>query len=365
LVQPVPADDLVAQAGVMCGVHAQITSAAEVSLALRVEGATRETVRHALWTDHSLIKTYGPRGTVHLLPAADLPMWTGALGTLARLRRIAMREAHLSAEQTETLVAAIGQALSDAEMTIDELNAAVIERAGAWAGDRVMPAFQEMWPRWRWALDAAANAGVLCFGPTRGRNVTYTNPRRWLPSFRPAEAGPALAALLKCYLYAYGPATPPQFAQWLSAPPSWAARLFEDLARDLEPVRLEDTEAWVVAGDGDFPRPAPRGLRLLPHFDAYVVGGHPRDRLFPGVAAERALARGQAGNFPVLLVNGIVAGLWHQKASGRKLTVTVEPFDNLTPRQQRELEAQMQRLGAIQEATATLSVGRVTVGPHA
>ena len=26
--------------------------------------------------------------------------------------------------------------------------------------------------------------GVLCFGPDRGRQVTYTNPHRWLPGFR-------------------------------------------------------------------------------------------------------------------------------------------------------------------------------------
>src|SRR2546430_11134802 len=32
--------------------------------------------QHALWQDRSLVKTFGPRGTVHLLPAADLPMWT-------------------------------------------------------------------------------------------------------------------------------------------------------------------------------------------------------------------------------------------------------------------------------------------------
>lgn len=66
-------------AAAMVGVHAQVQSAAEVSLALRVEGATRADVRAALWDERSLVRTYGPRGTVHLLPAADLPRWTAAL----------------------------------------------------------------------------------------------------------------------------------------------------------------------------------------------------------------------------------------------------------------------------------------------
>ena len=58
-------------AAAMCGVHAQVLSAAEVSVGLRLPAATRTTVQDALWTDHSLIKTFGPRGTIHLLPAAD------------------------------------------------------------------------------------------------------------------------------------------------------------------------------------------------------------------------------------------------------------------------------------------------------
>src|SRR5881409_812190 len=60
----------------MCGAHAQVLSAAELSIGLRIAGITRTDVRHALWTERSLVKTFGPRGTVHLLPTQDLPIWT-------------------------------------------------------------------------------------------------------------------------------------------------------------------------------------------------------------------------------------------------------------------------------------------------
>ena len=41
---------------------------------------------------------------------------------------------------------------------------------------------------------------------------------------------------------------------------------------------------------------AHRGIRLLPYFDAYVVAGQPRERLYPDAAATRALTpAGQAG----------------------------------------------------------------------
>jgi hypothetical protein len=69
-------------AGVLCGAHAQVLSAAELSVGRRIAGADRADVQRALWEDRTLVKTFGPRGTVHLLSTADLPMWTGALSSL-------------------------------------------------------------------------------------------------------------------------------------------------------------------------------------------------------------------------------------------------------------------------------------------
>jgi hypothetical protein len=66
---------LAAAAATMCGAHAQVLSAAELSIGLRVAGATRSDVRAALCSERSLVKTFGPRGTVHLLPAGDLALW--------------------------------------------------------------------------------------------------------------------------------------------------------------------------------------------------------------------------------------------------------------------------------------------------
>ncbi len=79
-----PATDLgpAGIARVLCGAHAQVLSAAELSIGRRIAGATRADVRRALWVERSLVKTFGPRGTVHLLPTADLPMWTGAPSAL-------------------------------------------------------------------------------------------------------------------------------------------------------------------------------------------------------------------------------------------------------------------------------------------
>lgn len=350
----------------MCGAHAQVLSAAFWSIGLRSASFTAADVRDALWTEHSLIKTFGPRGTVHLLAAQDLPLWAGALSAIPPSHRGHTKEVRLTPEQTEEVIVAVAAALFDAELTIDGLSEAVIAATGPWAGELVMPAFNGMWPRWRMALSQVGIRGALCFGPNRGPNVTYTNPRRFLPGFAPVEGRAALAWLLKSYLYAYGPATPQHFAQWLNAPKSWAKELFDALSDELEPVEVNGSQAWVVAGDTAFPSTMLQSVRLLPYFDAYTIGSHPRELLFPGRAMQRALTpSGQAGNYPVLLINGIVAGVWHQRRSGRWLDITVEPFDQLTAHERRDLDGQVECLGTYLDAQPRLTIGTVVAGAHA
>jgi len=351
----------------ICGAHAQILTAGELSVGIRLARAVRDDVRAAVWTDRTLVKTFGPRGTVHLLPTRDLPMWTGALATIPRPLPSFGPGIRLEPDQLEQIVAGIGIVLADTELTVDELTEALAEQVGGWAVERCMPAFQQLWPRWRQAVDTAAARGVLCFGADRNRMVTYTSPRRWLPGLVPLDGPAAQGQLLRRYLWSYGPATAEHVARWLNAPAPWAVALFatEAAAGRIEPVRLDGVDTWTVAGDADFPAGPPRGLRLLPYFDAYAVGSHPRERVFPGRAADRALSRGQAGNFPVLLLDGTVGGVWHQKRAGKFLEVTVEPLHELSAARRRAVDAEVQRIGAFAGLTPRLRIGPVTVGPHA
>ncbi|NUR09473.1 MAG: winged helix DNA-binding domain-containing protein [Nocardioidaceae bacterium] len=345
----------------MHGAHAQILSAAEMSVALRLPGSTRQTVRDAI-ADGSLTKTFGPRGTVHLVPTADLGVWTGALAALPTPRSAFADDVRMSAEQTADVVAAISEALLEGELTVDELDREVVARAGSWAGDPVMPAFQTFWPRWRQAVGAASHAGVLVFGADRGRKVTYVHPRRRDPTFAPASREEALRAFLHGYLRAYGPATPGHLARWLSTSVEWCDSVLR--AADVEEVSVDGEAMWVNAGDTTVPTPA-RSVRLLPYFDALSVGFAPREVMFPGYAAERALARGQAGNYPVVVVDGAVQGVWHQRRAGRRVQVTVETWGRFGAQRLRQLEEQVARLGEVLEAEPVLALEPVRVGPHA
>ena len=93
-------------------------------------------------------------------------------------------------------------------------------------------------------------------------------------------------------------------------------------------------------------------MRLLSHYDVYVIACHPRDHLIPE-QKERIFLRG-AGPNPALLVDGRVAGVWSRTLRGRRMEIEVEPFGRLTSGQRRELADDAARVARTYGAEATL-----------
>ena len=215
-------------------------------------------------------------------------MWTGALSALPMSVPRHPEPVRFTGDEADEVIAAIGAALEDAELTVDELTHAIRARTGPWAVERTMDAFQDKWPCWRQLTSTAAHRGVLCFGPNKGRNVTYSNPHRWLPGLRPLAGSEAVSLLVRRYLHVFGPASTEHFARWLAIPPRGAREAFETLGNELEPVEVDGERAYVATGDAEVPSRQAEAIRLLPYFDPYVVAGQPRARLFPGAAAARA-----------------------------------------------------------------------------
>src|ERR1700680_715230 len=114
--------DVVGEIG---GVQAQVMSAAELQVGVRVDCRV-EDVRDALWKRKALVKTWLMRGTLHLVPAEDLPLYTGAMQTRwMRLRNSWLNYVQLSEPEFRSLVQAIGEALDGDALTREELIARV------------------------------------------------------------------------------------------------------------------------------------------------------------------------------------------------------------------------------------------------
>jgi len=79
LLERAPKSKLAQVVGDIGGAQAQVMSLAELQIAVRVS-CNVEDVREALWKKRSLVKTWLMRGTLHLIPSADLPMFAAAMG---------------------------------------------------------------------------------------------------------------------------------------------------------------------------------------------------------------------------------------------------------------------------------------------
>jgi hypothetical protein len=334
--------DVVAE---IAGLHAQVMSSAELTLAARVEGLGPDDVRRALWEERSLVKTWAMRGTLHLLPAAELPLWQAALSTRRNWETGAWQRAFASRQELERLNDAVAQALDGRLLTRDELAARVGELTGS---EELADKLRESWGA---LLKPAAALGRLCFAPNQGQQVRFTRPDTWLGGWADHDPEEAMAEVTRRFLAASGPVTREDFARWWGIPsPARGGRLLEGLGEQVARVEVEGTAAYVLAADlpGLAEAGGSRAVRLLPAFDQYVVTATLQaEHLMPGPFKARVY-RPQGWLSPVLLVGGRMDGTWRQETKGRRLLVTIEPFTGPPPAwARRAAEAEAERLAAL------------------
>jgi Winged helix DNA-binding domain len=164
--EPAPLARLGEVVGEVCGIHAQVASSAELQLQACVAGVD---VRAELWEKRSLVKSYGPRGTLHLLARDEVPLWAAANEWEVE----AWYERHgFTRRKADAIVAAVGKALDGCELTRAELAAEV--------GGKDPRVRELLGSGWAYLLGPAAAKGLLCFGPPRGAAVTFVRADHWL-----------------------------------------------------------------------------------------------------------------------------------------------------------------------------------------
>jgi uncharacterized protein YcaQ len=356
-----PARALAAVVRDVDGIQAQLVPAAELSVSARV-ATTRARVDESLWKRRELVRTYGPRGTLHLLAAADLQLWLSARRSASGWRgREWFARNRLDRRRLERLLAAAAEALDGRALERAQLADEVASRVGEWARERLATSWADL-------VGVLTGEGAIVFGPPSPGGPTLVRTDQWLPDAAEVDGEQALLELLRRYLGTYGPATHGDFARWLGLAPARAKALLASLRNECVRVDVEGRRAWVLAGDeraGDgLPRPH---VRLLAKYDAYQLGCRfGRERVVPDAARARLRAhpRGRyesaAGHW-LLLVDGIVAGMWERQARAERVEVRVEPFVRLTRSARAALEEEAAHLGGFLGAEADLRVGPLPV----
>ncbi len=323
-----PGGDPVEVTAGLAGVQAQVAASATQVIAVRAAD-TAVDVDRLLWEDRMLVKTWAMRGTLHLLPAAEWRTWVAVLRT--RQWRITpgwVKYHGITEAELDAVTAAIPEALAGDPLTREEL----ADRVAAITGHTHLG--EQLRSGWAAVFKPAANRGLLCQGPPRDGNITFTDPARWLGldgSGDEPDPDAAMATVLARFLDVHGPATREDLARWLGVTPK-AARLVLDAHEDgLTEVVVEGRRAWMTAqGAEDAATADPaEGVYLLPGFDPYVLApiSHRAHTIPDGQVDQVSRAAGWIS--PVLLVDGRIAGTWEPERTGTTTTVTITPFAKL------------------------------------
>jgi hypothetical protein len=164
-----------------------------------------------------------------------------------------------------------------------------------------------------------------------------------IPGFRMADAVPERLDVVRGYLRLFGPATPQHVAAYLDAPVKDVSARWP---QDAEEVGVDGQRRWLLAADAERLAAGPaRTTRLLGPFDPYL---QLRDRslLVPDAARGKDLWR-TLGRPGAVLVDGEVAGTWRPRKAGKRLTVLVEPWQELSTAVRTDIGRQAERLAAV------------------
>jgi len=347
LEDPAQEQDAVTICRDMCGVQAQVMSAAYLQLWTRNRAITRPEIESTLWKTRTLVKTSLMRQTLHLIPTDEFPLYIAALrpSRFAQAMRV-MDRCGITRDESEALIPLIMETLSAGPLSRPAIAAAIRPKASK----RV-----RFWMENSWSLVRLPVAeGLVCYGRGEGNATVFIRVDHWLPKLKLElmSATEAQCTLLRKYLRAYGPATLTDFSHWSGIPmqevKSLRALLEPELAEmlgDKKNCLLLREDVAVLNGC-----PAPKAsIRLLPNFDSYLLAHREKDHLLSAKHYKRVY-RNQGWISPVVLIDGVVTGIWSHKLQGKKLLVNIEPFGKLSKAERAGIEEESESLARFFES---------------
>jgi len=362
LLTPAPSNRLVEVASDVCGVHAQVGASAELMLGLRVRDITRQHVRSSLAESRTLVKTVGLRGTLHLFPAAELPDWMAAVRLRLPAEERRLSRLGIELDGFRSVISAIEAVVGPTPISRPEFERRLAERAGSWAM-RTNQGWAGHYRNWPMALGWAAVNGKVCYGPANGGRITLVRLTDWC-GWREVDPIDGGRFALHRFLRAYGPSTQREFSRWFALEPAITKQLFEALADELAEVLVEGERRWMLKADVGSADAFPHAIHLLPQFDVYTVGCHPRNQLIANDSPVAKASPGTAAPLAVLLIGGRVAGVWERRVKGKRLLVRIDAHQQLSRLQRSHAELQAYRVAELLQRDVEVEFGEIEIRPH-
>ena len=326
-------------------VQAQDAMAEALAVRVRADGVTRAGVERASVGERSVARTWAMRGTLHLLPSEDVRWILGLVGPpMVRKARRRHMELGLTDDVYLRAVAVLRRALDDRVWLTRR------QIAELWAGHG-LPSEGQAVPH---LLSRASLEGVICFGPIVHGDVAHVLLDSWLdgPQSRVADPNTELA---RRYVSAYAPTTPEDYGAWSGLPMVDVRSAFESISGELTVVDVDGKPNWLPAERAHLLEEATGNsgpcVKMLGAFDPYLLGYRVRDL---GIGADLLKRVHPGGGIirPIILVDGRAVGTWTRKRAGRKLAITVHPFQPLSRETRAGIDCEVGDIGRFLDVEA-------------
>jgi len=283
------------------------------AVAQRTQGAPKLSDVDAAFDRGEIVRSWTMRGTIHLIPAEDLPWVLSITADRQRRQAAAVHRAEgIDAPELDRAEAAVRAALGGANRLTRKELFEVLELAG------VSTAKQ----RGYHLLVGLSLRGVVCQGPVVPREAGPTREQylvlvdEWVRG--PAMPADPLAEFFVRYIASHGPAGARDFSWWTGLPLG-VSRAAAEAASDRLTMVADDPEPmYVTAATPPRRLASAPDVVALPPFEEYYISYI--DRTVP-CAPEFLTAIGPAMNGmvrPILVARGEVVGVWtHSLAVGR------------------------------------------------
>ena len=363
LARPAPSGDLLDVASSTCGLQAQVMSAAQLALRARTSAVSAQEIEQALWQDHTLVKVWSMRGTLHLLPARELPLYVAALKPYRlKQERRWLAQYGVDDRALAAMADAILEALRAGPLTRRQLTQALQSRLKHSA-----PQIQDLVEHgWGGLGKYVCLQGDLCVGPNQGQEATFVRRDHWLAEWEDVPGEQAEAWLLRRYLGAYGPAIVQDFAAWAGLSMRDARQIWQRLRPEMATTSVEGKSAAVLESDLATIKAATlesQIVHLLPSFDVYLLGHRSKSHLVADGNYKRVY-RAAGWISPVILIDGRVAGVWSYTRREKTLQVNVEPFATISKHQRALIECRATNFAHFFNSTCELAyTGTLAANP--
>jgi hypothetical protein len=327
LIYRAPAVDAIRVVEDICGLNAQGALNYNLSLWARVKGLSNELIRDAI-RDKILLRSWFMRNTVHIMTTEQ-----------AFVARPALRESLV--QEWNRWTVKTGSKMSPDSWTVhyDEVLAALADRRLSMSEllDSYCPSSDNPRRIISRIVREMSLKGLICNAEPRGpwyhnTEQTYVDVRRWVQDMTEAEQSEAKGNLMMDYLRAYGPATVQDYAYWTSLRVSAAREVMKGIGSELVEVEVSGQKGGLYAPIDTLPEferlEVVPLVRLLPKFDALIMGHRDKTRFMDEVTRKRVFLPAAEVSATVL-VDGRVEGVWVIKKDRDAWKLTVELFKEL------------------------------------